>query len=1432
MRRLKRNIGLVLALLVFLTVVKPVPVRAAAKGSDISAGDLPGSQIYATISGNNYGICIMGGLKGEFTVPEKYDGKTINTIEIRDCDGLTGVTAGENIKNLIIRNCDSVNTLTLPASLEEITIDSCHALGKVTIDKNNKKLASVYNSVYSKDYRTLYYYAGIDDTEINIQEGLYEIGFYAFNSCNNVTKITIPASVYDIGEFAFCGLDKLKTIEVADGNLKYSIHNGDLYCNSTLMRCLQSGRIKLWEGTKYIQKEAFDECRDVESIDMPDISGCKAVKAGEVCDVSWTRGRQYNFFLISDKQQFYTVSKEDENYFILYDGSTQTDSEIQNVSRLIPKGRVRYFGVQPVEDRYDSRVTVSFDVSPVVRLNEKQSVNINDVPGALYEFTPDATGNYIMRYDYYGDYTVYDEQLNKLYEDGAACNLDLYDTMCYGKTYRFTAGRKYYFFIGEYTSVNNIMVAHDDKVEKISVCNAPDREYYIGETKIALTGLRIRVLFEDGTTREFTYDRSWDCYRDDTDHKRAIYVEWYSDTIKEEANYVDIVCYGERISYEVPVVSHTIIKSGCWRYYESYGNTAEIAGCDVQNDTIEIPEMIDGRKVTSISRDAFIDNHKIRRVILPESIERINMYAFSGCDKLKEINFPAGLDTIDSEAFSGCALTEVTLPENVFCGMSVFKNCTSLRKVTLPEGMTEIPDEMFMGCVSLKHINIPASVREVTSGTFAYCKSLTDIDVQSDIFTYKGGSLYLKSESGDWLIMYNPAATTIDISNGSRIGRYALTSVGYTQDIHFPADHPGFDEVKLNVPYKGAYGVYGEDNEILFRAPHTGIYRIHMECDRDDELYDYDPVTPLFIDESTGDGYIYLDKNELYVIEHYIRCQDKEKIPFTVTVTDVSEGVFRDKLRYRVTEDSLVFYGFGSIRDGLPEIFNKASKIVFENGTGGISGDMHLDKSRLKELEFGGVSSQYISITDFDPYSENYTERKDEITLRGPVGGNAESYATENGLNFSPTDKINIHDADVKAKYVYYIESGVVHPDISITYNNKKLIENVDYTVDDIDTSSMTGYYHLCAYGIGNYMGEIGFPVIIQPKDPILKAAENTAKGINVRWNPVGQATGYIIYRKSPGKSWKRICVTDSGQTTQFLDTAVTNGVTYTYTARAMYGKITGDWSSTAVITRLGYPEVKSLSNITSGIEVKWSRTAGAGGYILYRKTSGGTYARIANIKHGNVTSYIDRTAKAGISYTYTVRAYSGTSMSGWRNPGTILRLADPTVQSALNATGGTQIKWSRSAGAGGYIVYRRNKGGTWKRIAYINGQNVLSYTDKSAKAGVTYDYTVRAFKGSLLSDWHNYKTIRRLNNPTLKSVTTSRYGINIRWNKSPYATGYIIYRKTGKGSWTRIAKINNASATGFTDTTAAKGVKYTYTIRSYSGSYLSYWNSVRSAVR
>ena len=63
-------------------------------------------------------------------------------------------------------------------------------------------------------------------------------------------------------------------------------------------------------------------------------------------------------------------------------------------------------------------------------------------------------------------------------------------------------------------------------------------------------------------------------------------------------------------------------------------------------------------------------------------------------------------------------------------------------------------------------------------------------------------------------------------------------------------------------------------------------------------------------------------------------------------------------------------------------------------------------------------------------------------------------------------------------------------------------------------------------------------------------------------------------------------------------------------------------------------------------------------------------------------------------------------------------------------------------------------------------------------------------------------------------------------------ATGYVVYRKTAKGSWSRIANIKSGSTTSYTDTKASKGVTYTYTVRAYNGSTMSSFNSTKSAKR
>ena len=46
-------------------------------------------------------------------------------------------------------------------------------------------------------------------------------------------------------------------------------------------------------------------------------------------------------------------------------------------------------------------------------------------------------------------------------------------------------------------------------------------------------------------------------------------------------------------------------------------------------------------------------------------------------------------------------------------GESVFTGCTGLKKVKIPDGITEIPKQTFALCVELEEIEIPQSVTTI-----------------------------------------------------------------------------------------------------------------------------------------------------------------------------------------------------------------------------------------------------------------------------------------------------------------------------------------------------------------------------------------------------------------------------------------------------------------------------------------------------------------------------------------------------------------------------------------------------------------------------------------------------------------------------------------------------------------------------------------------
>ena len=119
------------------------------------------------------------------------------------------------------------------------------------------------------------------------------------------------------------------------------------------------------------------------------------------------------------------------------------------------------------------------------------------------------------------------------------------------------------------------------------------------------------------------------------------------------------------------------------------------------------------------------------------------------------------------------------------------------------------------------------------------------------------------------------------------------------------------------------------------------------------------------------------------------------------------------------------------------------------------------------------------------------------------------------------------------------------------------------------------------------------------------------------------------------------------------------------------------------------------------------------------------------------------------------------------------------------------------------------------------------SYTDKTAKSGTTYKYTIRAIGSSAKSKYGStaYKTIKFLSAPVLGKITSTKSGVTVTWGEVKGASKYLVYRKTGSGEY---ELIKTTSSTKFTDSTAKKGKTYTYKV--YAG-YSSYTSSYKSTL-
>lgn len=191
---------------------------------------------------------------------------------------------------------------------------------------------------------------------------------------------------------------------------------------------------------------------------------------------------------------------------------------------------------------------------------------------------------------------------------------------------------------------------------------------------------------------------------------------------------------------------------------------------------VTVPLSYNGQNITRISTDAFNPYSQnfscdVEEVHIYAKVHTIEKNAFLSCTTLKKITFPDGLKEIGDSAFMSCtSLESVILPDSVEnIGKSAFAAC-GIKTLKLPASLQEIISFVFQSCTSLTEIVIPDGVESIASYAFANCTSLERIIFGTGLKNIDVNAFYnvttvtyaeFKDPSG-W--EFNSTATSEDLS--------------------------------------------------------------------------------------------------------------------------------------------------------------------------------------------------------------------------------------------------------------------------------------------------------------------------------------------------------------------------------------------------------------------------------------------------------------------------------------------------------------------------------------------------------------------------------------------------------------------------------------------------------------------------------------------
>ena len=404
----------------------------------------------------------------------------------------------------------------------------------------------------------------------------------------------------------------------------------------------------------------------------------------------------------------------------------------------------------------------------------------------------------------------------------------------------------------------------------------------------------------------------------------------------------------------------------------------------------------------------------------------------------------------------------------------------------------------------------------------------------------------------------------------------------------------------------------------------------------------------------------------------------------------------------------------------------------------------------------------------------------------------------------------------------------------SSTKNEYKLIasvEGADTTAAKISDIKAGATYTIkvCAY---NNIGEdqiVGYgetAKIIVPKEfvktlqtPVVATSNVADTGyIRLTWDAVPHADQYMIYRADTSNGAYKLMYT----TTNLTYTNTTSKAGYTYYYKVVAVDSTGDYANSdysKVVYRtcdLAQPIVKiSVKAETGKPVISWNEVKGAARYELLRSTDG------KNFSHYNYTintTYTNPSTEPGTTYYYKVIALSDRSVYADSAPSVARYITCDCAKPAANIavepiSGKPTVTWAAVDGAAKYEIYASADNKDFKLLATTEA---LTYTDASAKAGVTTYYKVKAlcatsnYGDSALSN-ARYITCDCAAPVVAISINVSYNKPMISWEAVDGASKYAIYRSTDGKSF---KYYDTTAKLSYTNISTTSGTTYYYQVK------------------